>query len=56
LRAVADRDLRNLEYHAIKVQERASTEADFEAIVAMEWRPDRGAVSDSGEAFHHFSF
>src|SRR5438270_655770 len=51
LRAVSDGDLHDIEDHAVEVQKHASTEANVEAEVAMEWRPDNGAVSDSGEAF-----
>src|SRR6516162_3454381 len=52
LRAVSDGDLHDIENHTVEVQKYAGAEANIEAVVAMEWRPDHGAVSDSGEAFH----
>ena len=39
------------EDRAVEIQEYASTEANDEVVIPMEWRPDKGAIFDSGEAF-----
>ena len=52
LGTIADRYLDDIEDHAVEVQENARAEADVEAVVAVERRPDHGTISNEREAFH----